>query len=188
MNIHGSVQRFEVTRLLNGVDLERARRSPEDREWLPGELAEPLRVFVSYSQKDTVFLDQLLAALVPYERRNELSVWCDAHTEPGQEWEREILGQLERAHIVILLLSKNFFQSVYCMEKELQRALERREHGECEVIPIVVRTCRYTEHPIGKLQAIQLGKKSNGERPKPGSAWKEVTKGLDKVIKRIRNR
>ena len=185
--IAGRLQRFEVTQLLDGVDLDHVRRPSERREVALWEQAEPLRVFVAYSQKDAVFLDQLRAALVLHERRDELTVWSDVLTEPGEDWEAEISNRLERAQIAILLLSNDFFRSAYCMEKELPRVLERRANSECEVIPILVRECRYDKHPdLGKIQAIRPGKKPIDEHEKKDPAWKVVTEEIDKVIVRIK--
>ena len=44
---------------------------------------------------------------------------------PGQKWEPEILAKLERADIIVLLLSTDLIRSDYCMQKEMKRAIER---------------------------------------------------------------
>src|SRR5262249_26793912 len=133
VQVERRLRRFNVTELLDGVDLPTMNRllrgnAPEGEETarrLFGErkshskfkTSYALDAFITYSRKDAAFLDQLRAALVPHERVGELVLWCDPLIEPGQAWEREIVDQLEQAQIVILLLSNDFLRSSYCMDQ-----------------------------------------------------------------------
>ena len=69
-------------------------------------------------------------------------------------WEREILQKLEKAAIVILLISNDFIRSYYCMVKEMDHALERHGKGLCVIVPIVVRACAYDKLSIGDISAF----------------------------------
>lgn len=182
-----------VKDLLDGVDIPGVPRTKlpdvmDPPKFLQLMLRPAVPVFICYSRQDGAFLDQLQAALVPYERKDELTVWADELVEPGQTWEDEILSRLERARIIIPLLSNDFLSSAYCMEKELPRAMERREAGECEIVPILIRACRYDKLDLGKLQAIQPGGKPVNEHDKTDSAWLEVTKQLDRVLAKLKSR
>jgi hypothetical protein len=110
---------------------------------------------------------------VPYERKGEVTVWADPLIEPGQQWEGEIFGKLDRAHIVILLLSNDFLNSYYCMDTELARTMDRHGKGECEIVPVVVRACRFDKLDIGKIQAI-FADKPIQEHADRDRAWHEV--------------
>ena len=187
------LRKFTVSELLDGVDLPGAPRArPADSRVASGrepfEPRDSLPVFICYSRKDERFLDQLRAALVPYERKGELSVWADVLVEPGQTWEEEILSRLQRARLIIPLLSNHFFSSSYCMEQELPRAMERREKGECELVPIEIRPCRSDMHPIGQLQLIRPGDKPISQHRNADSAWLEVTRQLDPVLAKLKRR
>jgi small GTP-binding protein len=172
---------FSVTELLDGVDLpdfSRMGRQPDHR---------PLRLFISYSHKDDVFMDELRGALVPYERTGELEVWADPLIEAGELWEPKIFKHLNRAEIVVLLLSHDFVRSYFCMEKELATAIQRQERGErCEIVPVVIRACRFDKMPLGKIQAILPSGRPIDEHQRRDRAWVEVTKQLDRVIARIK--
>ncbi|QSQ23236.1 TIR domain-containing protein [Pyxidicoccus parkwayensis] len=189
VEIGDELRDFSVKELLDGVDLPGAPRAKlidvgklrlPDYDQILGR--DSLPVFISYARKDWRFLDQLRAALVPYERKGELEVQADELVAPGQTWEDEILTRLSWARIVILLLSNDFIRSSYCMEQELPRVMERRDAGECEVVPVVIRPCRYDKLELGKIQAIQPDDKPISAHKNKDSAWLEVTKQLDRVI------
>ena len=101
-------------------------------------MAEPLLLFYSYNYADEPLrkaLDQHLKAL---ERVGELRCWSGRDIQAGAEWEAEVLRQLNAADIILLLLSANFLGSDYCCEVEIQRALERHDRGEAQMVPIVL--------------------------------------------------
>jgi internalin A len=184
---------FSVEELLDGVDLpglvrgERAKvrtalRRSFDREHERPSLRNSLSLFISYSHKDERFRDELRGALTAYERRTELVIWDDTRIIPGQEWEPEILHNLEQASIIVLLLSNDFIRSDYCTQNEMQRALDRDAAGECAIVPIVVRACQFTKLELGKIQAILPKGKPIKQHKDRDSAWLEVTQQLDRVI------
>jgi internalin A len=193
VDIGDDLQDFPVTELLDGVDLPGAPRSRAadskgiaDRELF--EHRDAIPVFISYARKDETFRDQLRAALVPYERKSELAVWDEELIVPGQVRETEMHTHLERAQIIILLLSSDFLSSSDSMDKELPLAMERRAKGECEIVPITVRTCRYDKLELGAIKAIEPNAKPINKHRDRDSAWLEVTKELDRVIEKLKNR
>jgi hypothetical protein len=46
---------------------------------------------------------------------------------------------LNRANVILLLISADFLASDYCYDVEMKRAMERHEAGEAIVIPIILR-------------------------------------------------
>ena len=179
---------FSVKALLDGVDLPGIVR--EDRElsrfvkYLKSD--ELPSLFISYSHKDERLRDELSGALTAYERKGELVHWDDTEILPGQKWESEILKNLERASIIVLLLSNDFIRSDYCTQKEMKRALERDAAGECAIVPIVVRACRFDKLELGKIQAILPKGKPIKQHKDRDAAWLEVTKQLDRVIAKLK--
>jgi len=107
---------------------------------------------------------------------------------PGQKWEEELLGKLTTADIIVLLLSNDFIGSDYCYQKEMEIARERDKTGECAIVPIVVRACRYDRLELGQIQAILPNGKPIKQNTDRDAAWLEVTKQLDKVIARFNQR
>jgi hypothetical protein len=98
----------------------------------------------------------------------------------------EILRNLEHASIIVLLLSNDFIRSDYCMQNEMQRAIERDAAGECAIVPIVVRACQFAKLELGKIQAILPKGKPIRQHKDRDAAWLEVTKQLDRVIAKLK--
>lgn len=185
--------KLSVKKLLDGVDLPGVSRTSRANianaiSLFGGRAIGNKSLFISYSHKDERFRDELRGALTAYERLNEIEVWDDTRIEPGQKWETEILEKLERADIIVLLLSNDFIRSDYCMQKEMQRALERDAAGECAIVPIVVRSCRFDKLEVGQIQAILPKAKAIKQHKDRDAAWLEVSKQLDRVIARLKNR
>jgi len=117
----------------------------------------PLHVFYSYSHADAKYKDELDKHLEMLRKEGVVATWHDGKIVPGSEWEFEILGNLERADIVLLLISVDFLNSSYCYDLELRRAMARHERGDAVVIPIIVRQCDWKNASFGKLQGLPAG-------------------------------
>jgi TIR domain len=89
---------------------------------------------------------------------------------------------LERADIILLLISSDFIASNYCYEKEMKRALERHNAKEARVIPVIVRDCDWDIEPLRKLQALPKAGKAVKLWPDKDTAWKNVAEGISRVI------
>jgi hypothetical protein len=186
VEIGDHVKEYEVRELLDSVDVLPAVDQRTLTARLLQALTPRLRVFISYSHKDSKFMDELRGALVNYERNGTLEIWADPLIEPGQDWEPKIFSNLLNAQIVLLLLSNDFFRSKYCIEKELEIAMARRAEGVCEIIPVVVRATPYDKSPIGNMQAILPNGKPVKNHRDRDAAWLAVTEQLDRVIARLK--
>jgi internalin A len=174
-----NVIEFNVTTLLNGVDLEGTRKpqpmKDSDRQ--------PLRLFYSYSHKDETLRDELETHLKLMQRQGLIETWSDHRITAGQEWKNKIDENLERAEIILLLVSADFIASDYCYDIEMKRALERHEKKEASVIPIIVRDVSWHSALFGKLQALPKDGKAVTIWPNKDTAWRNVSEGIEKVIK-----
>src|SRR5262249_27655165 len=92
---------------------------------------------------------------------------------------------LERADIILLLVSADFIASDYCYEKELKRALERHEKGEARVIPVIVRDVNWRSAPFAKLTALPANWTAVTLWPNKDSAWRDVAEGIARVVEEM---
>lgn len=113
-----------------------------------------VHIFVTYSHEDKPYCTALVKSLSPLVQSGRVHIWHDGRIEPGKEWEPAIQEELNRADLVIALVTSNFFASLYCVERELARSREREKQGLCDLIPVLVEACDYPAHWIGKLQLL----------------------------------
>jgi formylglycine-generating enzyme required for sulfatase activity len=117
--------------------------------------ATPVRssAFVSYSHKDSKWLDRLNVMLTPFTR-DGLAVWSDQKIKPGDLWEKEIRKALEHAKVAILLVSPDFLASKYIHENELPPLLEEAERGGLTILWIPIHYSNYKQTKIKDYQAV----------------------------------
>ena len=120
------------------------------------------------------------------QRQGMIESWHDRAIEAGDDWRQRIDDNLERADIILLLVSADFIASDYCWEKEMKRALERDEKGEAHVIPVIVRDCIWTRAPFARLQALPENGRAVTLWPDKDSAWRSVAEGIEKIVTQIR--
>jgi TIR domain len=147
----------------------------------------PIPIFISYSHKDEEFKDALVEQLAPLRRNQMIAPWQDRDLIPGEEWNEAIFEKLKNAKIVLLLVSSSFINSDFCMEKELQAAIDRHKTKECTVVPIIIRPCDFAEMPFAKFQAVPKNAKPITKWENQDEAWLDVVKQLKNLIKNLHN-
>jgi internalin A len=125
-------------------------------------------------------------SLTLLKRKGLLEIWSDRKITPGQEWAGEIDKALERADIILLLISSDFIASNYCFDIEMKRALERHNAKEATVIPIIVRDYNWDIPPLKQLQALPKAGKAVKLWDDKDTAWKNVATGISGVIGEMR--
>jgi internalin A len=171
----------DVHALLNGVDLEGTRHRERTRDTQ----RQAVRLFYSYSHKDEPFRNELETHLKLLQRQGLLETWHDRKIEAGEEWKQKIDANLERADIVLLLVSADFIASDYCYEIEMQRALERHAQGAARVIPVLVRDVNWRIAPFAKLQALPIDGKAVTLWENKDAAWLNVSEGIERVVEEL---
>ncbi|HWW77087.1 MAG TPA: COR domain-containing protein, partial [Pyrinomonadaceae bacterium] len=182
--LNGKVTQLDVSKLLNGVDLEGARR----RERRVDELRSAARVFISYAHRDERLKSRLEVHLKLLQREGLIETWQDRDIEAGEEWKQKIDDNLERADIIVLLVSADFLASDYCYEKEMRRALELHQEKKARVIPVIVRDVSWRIAPLAKLQALPKDGKAVMTWANKDTAWRNVAEGIQKAAEAVRSR
>ncbi|MFQ4136021.1 COR domain-containing protein [Nodosilinea sp. PGN35] len=167
-----------VRDLLNGVDLEGTRQPTRAME----RHSQALRLFFSYSHKDDLLREQLETHLKLLQRQGLIQPWHDRRILPGDEWVNEIDENLNRADIILLLISPDFMFSDYCYDIEMTRAMERHEKREAKVIPIILRAVDREGTPFSKLSWLPQNGVPVDQWENRDAAWLNVETGLKRVI------
>src|SRR6266566_870517 len=142
----------------------------------------PVEVFCSYVHEDEDWLRKLETHLSLLKRQGLLSLWHDRLISPGTNWAQAIDTRLERASVILLLVSADFFASDYCYGVELKRALERQEAGEAQVIPILVRPVDWTNAPFAHLHVLPTNAIPITMWPDADLAFTSITTGIRQVL------
>jgi len=178
------VVELNIQALLNGVDLEGTRR----RSRMDDLRTPALQLFYSYAHKDERQRDELETHLKLLQRQGLIDQWHDRRISAGDEWKGEIDANLERADIILLLVSNHFLASDYCYDVELKRALERHAAGKARVIPVIIRDVNWRNAPFAPLQALPKDGKAVNLWPKKDTAWRNVAEGIERVIQELRTK
>ncbi len=136
-------------------------------------------LFFSYSHKDEDLRDQLETHLAGLKRQGVISAWHDRRITAGQNLDQAIDENLNKADVILLLISPDFIASDYCYEQEMTLALDRHKAGKARVIPVILRPCDWHELPFGKL----LGTPRDG---RPITTWPNIDQAFLDIVTAIK--
>lgn len=153
-------------------------------------MPQPYNVFTIYAREDARLLSELLSQLKPLEISGRIKVWSDREINPGVQWEQEIVGHLDSADIILILVSPAYYNSEYIHRVEIKRAVERHQHGEAKVLPIIVRPCAFEDDPlVNSLQVLPTDGKAVTDHDHWSSqdkAWLDVINGVKRTLNEFR--
>lgn len=112
------------------------------------------RLFYSYAHEDRELQEEVRKYLRMLEREGLIVGWDDRMIGAGSEWDGQILEALERADVILLLVSADFLASDYCWDVEMKRALVRHNAREALVIPVILRPCPWQNAPFARIQCL----------------------------------
>ena len=142
----------------------------------------PVEVFYSYAHEDEAFRKELEKHLSLLQRQGVISVWHDRQIVPGTDWAQAIDEHLERASIILLLISADFLASDYCYGVEMTRALERHQANEARVIPILLRPVDWHSAPFAHLQALPKNAKAISTWKNRDQAFADVAASIRRAV------
>jgi tetratricopeptide (TPR) repeat protein len=137
------------------------------------------------SQDDRILFNKLLKSLRVLRRQGLIHVLHDSLISPGDNKDDFINAFLGKAHIIVLLMSPDFFDSDQCVQVEMPYALERQQARVAHVIPVLLRPTEWEGFQLERSSLLP----SNGQAV---TIWKnldtallEVTRGIRQVVKEI---
>jgi predicted acylesterase/phospholipase RssA len=110
------------------------------------------KVFISYSHKDDVWLEQVVKQLKPLLRNSEINVWSDRNITPGLDWKRAIDDAIAAAKVAILLVSGDFLASDFIVEHELPSLLEAAESERLTLVCVPVTPSNWEATALAQRQ------------------------------------
>ncbi len=146
--------------------------------------APTIELFYSYAHADEPMRKKLEKHLATLHQQGLIASWHDRMIGTGTEWEQQIDEHLNRAQIILLLISANFLASPYCSGIEMKRAMERHKANEARVIPVILRPVHWKDVPFAKLQMLPTDGKpiASSHWHNQDEAFTNVAVGIRKVI------
>lgn len=96
-----------------------------------------LNIFISYSHKNKKYKEKLLTSLEALKQSYNIKPWHDGEINAGGNIDENVKKELEKSQVVLLIITDDFLSSYYCMEIELEKAIERQNKGLTIVIPVM---------------------------------------------------
>ena len=145
-------------------------------------MSELLKVFITYSHRDTDAREELRIRLAVMEQQGMINLWDDNKILPGDEWYKNISDNLASSDILLYLVSASSLVSKNC-NKELGDALG----SEIRVIPIILESCDWQNHKLSGHEALPDKGKPINEWTHKSKAWQNVVDGIRKVVDKIQS-
>lgn len=145
----------------------------------------PVEIFYSYAHEDEKYRDELENHLKILLRKGIIAGWKDREISAGREWDQQIDERLNRASVILLLVSSDFLASDYCNDVEVKRALARHDAKEARVIPIILRACDWENTEFARLQVVPKDGLPVSKWPDKDSAFLSVEQEILKVVKEV---
>lgn len=115
---------------------------------------QPVHIFYSYAPGDELLRDKLEKHLAGMKNKGLITSWSQRNIKPGKERQKEIDENIQKAHVILILVSHNFISSDYCYGVEMQTVLRRHQAGEAWLIPIILRPVVWEDSELGTLQSL----------------------------------
>lgn len=138
-------------------------------------------IFISYSHKDSKWLERVKTQLNIFSKEDVLQTWDDNNISAGVGWKNEIKKALNECSASILLISADFLNSAFILSEEIPTLLYRKRNEGVRIFPLIVEPCLWNK--ISWISDMQVRPKN----AKPLSSmsnykWKEaITSLVDEI-------
>jgi len=146
---------------------------------------ESKKIFVCSANEDEGLLQNLEKHLKVLQEQGFIDVYYDRQISLGVEWADEVNKHLDKADIILLLLSRNFVGSGYCYNIVMKLAMARHQTGSARVIPVILRPVDWEDTPIGKLKALPKDAKPITTWTSRDDAFLDVARSVRKLVEEL---
>jgi TIR domain len=146
------------------------------------EHSKTIRVSIFYAREDKRLLKKFEEHLKSIGS-NKISIWHEGIIAAGMNKAKQIEENLERADLILLLISPSFLASNDCtdvMFRAMHRITSNREN--VVVIPIVLRPSNYKNGPIRDLTMLPTNGRPITSWPNADEAFLNVVHGIQEII------
>lgn len=136
-----------------------------------------MNIFVLYAPEDAHYWQQLQKHLAELQRQNVISTYHEGSMSAGSTIAAEMQTYLDRADMVLLLVSPDFIAS----DRQYHYA-EQAQTAQKRIVPIIVRPCMWQDAAWGKFAALPTHGKAISQYDQLDDGFFDVARGLRKLI------
>ncbi|MCC6459466.1 MAG: toll/interleukin-1 receptor domain-containing protein [Saprospiraceae bacterium] len=130
------------------------------------------RSFLYHDPADQAYADALRDYFKPLEQARLLQLVSPADTPAGADQLAWIQQEIQQANIVLLLVTANLLASEFVYQDLAQWIFQRRQAGQCVIIPVIFTKCRWDLTLYGQLEPL----------PNKGAAIKSAYESVDEGL------
>lgn len=143
----------------------------------------PIHVVFCYAPQDQDHYKALETHLALLERQGYVTRWTSRMLGPGVAREAETERALDRADLIVLLVSADFLASDQIFDTDLKRALARRAERPDDVMGVLLRPCDWRH---GDLAAVDMEPRNEDGIAVPVTAWPNPDVPYTRIAEKIR--
>jgi hypothetical protein len=143
----------------------------------------PVNVFFCYAPEDEGLREELERHLALLQREGDVRSWSSRRIGAGEDWRVESRRRMDRADVILFLVSADFLASDHLYDLELGRALSR---GRSEVVGVLLRPCDWKQGALKDL--LMLPVPPGKAEPLPVTAWSSTDEALACVAAWLREK
>ena len=140
------------------------------------------QAFISYSHADEEYVKRLRIHLKPLEKKHQFVIWDDTNLAAGDRWKEDILDNLERSAVIILVISADFLASDFVMEFEYPKALKLVNEKGARIVAIIASPCLYEDFEIADFQAVNSPNETLQDLESNGAAQERVFAECARIV------
>ena len=112
------------------------------------------KVFISYSQKDTEYLEDLEMHLAILKRQQLIDTWHKGDVTLGEDIAAKVDKEIKTANIILLLVSEYYLADTEIWDNEIMIAVERHKRMDAILVPIILTPCDWQDTPFAGLVTL----------------------------------
>ncbi len=140
-----------------------------------------IEYFVSFSTNDRLIVEKIINEL---DNKSNITFWVQSKIELGDNFKNEIEQAINRSTGCIIFNSKNFQDSTFIQEVEIEMLYERSKKGNFDIIPILLDDNIPSNHNFfNEIQSIR-----GNSKPLNRATVDEFTKIIQELLEKLRLR
>jgi len=149
--------------------------------------SEGIEVFFLYADvdEDKELANKLERHLAGMQKQRLITTWNKGKMLPGSDEKAAMSAFMNRAKIILLMVSDDFMTQYYLDDTAVERTMEKQKTGTI-VIPILSRPTDYKGTPFEKLTPLPTNRTPVTEWANMDSALLDVARGIRRVVEGLK--